>query len=74
MAINKKDKGATVSAASRTITADGVRIENGVFVDDEGNISARVAELLLNPSDTFKMTIKFNLPDEEDTSNDNIDE
>ena len=67
MAVNKKDKATTVSAASRTITADGVRIENGMFVDDEGNISGRVAEFLLNPTDSFKVTIKFELPDEEES-------
>ena len=67
MAVNKKDKATTVSAASRTITADGVRIENGMFMDDEGNISERVAEFLLNPSHTFKVTIKFELPDEEES-------
>ena len=36
-----------------------------MFVDDEGNISERVAEFLLNPTDSFKVTIKFELPDEE---------
>lgn len=65
MAVKKKDKDVTVSAASRTITADEVRIENGIFVDDEGNISERVSEFLLNPTDTFKVTIKFELPDED---------
>ena len=70
MAVNKKDKATTVSAASRTITADGVRIENGMFVDDEGNISGRVAEFLLNPTDSFKVTIKFELPDEEESTPD----
>lgn len=65
MAVNKKDKATTVSAASRTITADKVRIENGVFVDEEGNIAERVAGLLVNPSDTFKLAIKVELPDEE---------
>ena len=65
MSVKNKDKGATVSAASRTITADEVRIENGVFVDEEGNIAERVAELLLNPSDTFKLAIKVELPDKD---------
>ena len=64
MAVKNKDKGATVSAASRTITADKVHIENGVFVDEEGNIAERVARLLLNPTDSFKVTIKIELPDE----------
>ena len=65
MAVKNKDKGATVSAASRTITADKVHIENGVFVDEEGNIAERVARLLLNPTDSFKVTIKIELPDED---------
>ena len=67
MAVNKKDKATTVSAASRTITADEVRIENGVFVDEEGNIAERVAGLLVNPNDTFKLAIKIELPDEEES-------
>ena len=66
MAVNKKDKATTVSAASRTITADKVHIENGVFVDEEGNIAERVAGLLVNPSDCFKVTIKIELPSDED--------
>lgn len=65
MSVKNKDKGATVSAASRTITADKVHIENGVFVDEEGNIAERVAGLLVNPSDCFKVTIKIELPDED---------
>ena len=65
MSVKHKDKGATVSAPSRTITADEVRIENGVFVDEEGNIAARAAGLLVNPSDAFKVTIKVELPDED---------
>ena len=65
MSVKNKDKGATVSAPSRTITADEVRIENGVFIDEEGNIAERIAELLLNPTDSFKVTIKIELPDEE---------
>lgn len=76
MAVKKKEKGTTVSAATRTITAENVHINNGVFVDEEGNISERIAELLLNPTDVFKVTIKIELPDEEneldeptDTSN-----
>ena len=65
MAVKNKDKGATVSVPTRTITADSVHIENGVFVDEEGNIAERVARLLVNPSDCFKVTIKIELPDEE---------
>ena len=64
MAVKNKDKGATVSAPSRTITADGVHIENGVFVDEEGNIAERVSKLLLNSNDVFKISIKVDLPDE----------
>ena len=64
MSVKNKDKGATVSAPSRTITADEVRIENGVFVDEEGNIAERVAGLLVNSNDVFKISIKVDLPDE----------
>ena len=64
MSVKNKDKGATVSAPSRTITADEVRIENGVFVDEEGNIAERVSKLLLNSNDVFKISIKVDLPDE----------
>ena len=64
MAVKNKDKGATVSAPSRTITAEGVHIENGVFVDEEGNITDRVSKLLLNSNDVFKLSIKVDLPDE----------
>ena len=67
MSVKNKDKGATVSAELRTITADEVRIENGVFVDEEGNIAERVAGLLVNPTDAFKVTIKVELPDEEES-------
>ena len=64
MSVKNKDKGVTVSAPSRTITADEVRIENGVFVDEEGNIAERVSKLLLNSNDVFKLSIKVDLPDE----------
>ena len=65
MSVKNKDKGATVSAPSRTITADKVHIENGLFVDEEGNIAERVSKLLLNSNDVFKLSIKVDLPDEE---------
>lgn len=67
MAVKNKDKSATVSAASRTITADEVTIRDGLFVDENGNIAERVAELLVNPNDSFKVTIKIELPDEEES-------
>ena len=65
MSVKNKDKGATVSAPSRTITAEGVHIENGVFVDEEGNIADRVSKLLLNSNDVFKLAIKIELSDED---------
>ena len=65
MSVKNKDKGATVSAPSRTITAEGVHIENGVFVDEEGNIADRVSKLLLNSNDVFKWAIKIELSDED---------
>ena len=65
MAVVKKDREQKISTASRTITADEVTIRDGRFMDDEGNIAERVAELLLSPDASFKVTIKFNLPEEE---------
>ena len=65
MSVKNKDKGATVSAPSRTITAEGLHIENGVFVDEEGNIADRVSKLLLNSNDVFKLAIKIELSDED---------
>lgn len=67
MAVKNKDKGATVSVPTRTITAEGVHIENGVFVDEEGNIADRVSKLLLNSNDVFKLAIKIELSDEEES-------
>ena len=40
--VDSKIKKAIVSAAKKNITASGVRIENGVFVDDEGSIVDRI--------------------------------
>ena len=65
MAVKNKDKCSTVSAVSRSITSDKVHIEKGVFVDEEGNIAERVAGLLVNPIDSFKVTIKIELPDDD---------
>lgn len=67
MPVTNKDKGTTISAASRTITADSVYIENGIFVDEEGNIAERVAEKLINLEDSFKVTIKIELPDKNES-------
>ena len=67
MSVKNKDKGATVSAPSRTITADEVHIENGVLVDEEGSIAEGVAGLLVKPRDCVKVTIKMGLPDGEES-------
>ena len=67
--VKKKDKGTTVSSASRTIIAEGVHIENSVFVDEEGNIAEKTMDLLIDPKDTFKLTIKVDLPEDEVQAN-----
>lgn len=66
MAVRKKDKGASISAPSRTIVAEDVRIENGMFVDEDGNISERISECLVNPTDTFKITIRITIDGEDE--------
>ena len=55
----------TVSAAKKNITASGVRIENGVFVDDEGSIVDRIAEKLPEGTTIFDIKISIEISDEE---------
>lgn len=55
--VDSKIKKAIVSAAKKNITASGVRIENGVFVDDEGSIVDRIAEML--PEGTTILILKL---------------
>ena len=54
--VDSKIKKATVSAAKKNITASGVRIENGIFVDDEGSIVDRIAEKFTQGSTVFDIT------------------
>lgn len=66
--VDSKIKKATVSAAKKNITASGVRIENGVFVDDEGSIVERVAEKLPEGTTIFDIKISIEISDEESDS------
>ena len=66
--VDSKIKKATVSAAKKNIIASGVRIENGVFVDDEGSIVDRIAEMLPEGTTFFDIKISIELPDEESES------
>lgn len=66
--VDSKIKKAIVSAAKKNITASGVRIENGVFVDDEGSIVDRIAEMLPEGTTIFDIKISIGLPDEESES------
>lgn len=66
--VDSKIKKATVSVAKKNITASGVRIENGVFVDDEGSIVDRIAEMLPEGTTIFDIKISIELPDEESES------
>ena len=66
--VDSKIKKATVSAAKKNIIASGVRIENGVFVDDEGSIVDRIAEMLPEGTTIFDIKISIELPDEESES------
>ena len=54
-----------ITPAKKNIKLDGIFVKDLKFVDEEGNIAERVAGLLVNPSDTFKVTIKIELPDED---------
>lgn len=66
--VDSKIKKATVSAAKKNITASGVRIENGIFVDDEGSIVERIAEKLPEGTTTFDIKISIEISDEESES------
>lgn len=66
--VDSKIKKATVSAAKKNIIATGVRIENGVFVDDEGSIVDRIAEKLPKGTNTFDIKISIEISDEESES------
>lgn len=63
--VKKKDKQGVTPASTRTITATDVKIVNGVFVDEEGNIAEKIAEYIPENIDTFKLTIKFEIADDE---------
>ena len=63
--VDSKIKKATVSAAKKNITASGVRIENGTFVDDEGSIVDRIAEKLPEGTTIFDIKISIEISDEE---------
>ena len=54
-----------ITHAKKTIKLDGIFVKDLKFVDEEGNIAERVAGLLVNPSDSFKLAIKVELPDED---------
>lgn len=64
MSVKFKDKEAAMSAPKRTITAENVHIEDGVFVDENGNIASEIIKHLLTPIDNFKITIAFELPED----------
>lgn len=66
--VDSKIKKATVSAVKKNIIASGVRIENGVFVDDEGSIVDRIAEKLPEGTTIFDIKISIEISDEESES------
>lgn len=63
--VSKKDKVGVRPASTRTITATDVKIINGQFVDEEGNIAEKISEYIPDDIETFKITIKFDINDDE---------
>lgn len=63
--IKYKDSAPRTTPGSRNITVEGVHIENGKLVDEEGDIVNAIAESLPNGVDEFVIKIKVELPDEE---------
>lgn len=64
--IKVKETSAKTTPAKRSITVSGVRIENGVFVDEEGNIVDSVLEVLPDVGSIFDIKIAIELDDEEE--------
>ena len=62
--IKFKDSVARVTPGSRNITVEGVYIDNGKLVDEEGDIVNAIAESLPKGIDEFTIKIKVELPDE----------
>lgn len=63
--VKKKDKQGVAPASTRTITATDITIENGIFVDEDGNIADKIAAYIPNNIESFKITIKFEISDDE---------
>ena len=59
-----KDSESKMTPAKRNIKLTGIQIKDDMFVDEEGNIAARLADML--PVDIFDMKITLELPDEQD--------
>lgn len=63
--VKKKDKAGSMSSATRTITATDIKIENGVMVDENGDVVSQISNYLPEDIESFKLTIKFEISDEE---------
>lgn len=63
--IKVKESKAKTTAAKRTITVTEVSIEDGIFVDEEGNIAGKVLEKLPKHTGKLKLSFCIELPDEE---------
>lgn len=63
--IKVKESKAKTTVAKRTISVTEVSIENGVFVDEEGNIAEKVLGKLPENNGKFTLSICVELPDEE---------
>ena len=42
-------------------------MQRGLLIDEEGNIAERIASSLPNPTDIFKITVKIELSDDEES-------
>lgn len=63
--VKKKDKAGSMSSATRTITASDIKIENGLMVDENGDVVSQIINYLPENIETFKLTIKFEISDDE---------
>ena len=64
MAVTYKVKPASITIAKKNIKASDVRIENGTFVDEDGNIADRILEQLPEGAETFTIAISVEVDED----------
>lgn len=72
--VKVSDKESKVTPRKRDIKITDIKIEDGKLVDEEGSIIERLADALPYDDMLFSMKISFELPDEDDSEDEEIDD